>query len=57
LAQNNVFQLQKGEKIERELPPVGTTLMGKFRGTAYKARIVQDKNNTSGRERKYDGNI
>ncbi len=48
---------RKGKKIERELPPVGTTLMVKFRSTAYKARIVMDKNNTSGRAIKYDGNF
>jgi len=48
---------RKRKEIERELPPVGTALMAKFKGTAYKAKIVKDKNNASGRAIKYDGNI
>ena len=44
-------------KFERELPQVGTVLNGKFKGTTYKATIVKDKNISSGRGIKYDGNI
>lgn len=48
---------RKRKNIERELPPVGTALTGKFMGTAYKAKIIKDKNSTSGRAIEYDGNI
>ena len=34
--------VQKRKKIVRELPPVGTILMGKFKGVQYKAKIVKD---------------
>jgi hypothetical protein len=47
---------EKRIKFERELPPVGTVLNGKFKGTPYKAKIVKDKNSKSGRAVKYDGN-
>ena len=36
-------------KFERELPKVGTTLIGKFKGKIYKAMIVKDDNLLSGR--------
>ena len=48
---------RKRKKIKRVLPPVGTALIGKFKGTAYKAKIIKDKNNSSGRAIKYNGNI
>ena len=44
-------------KIKRELPPVGTPLNGKFKGTMYKAKIVKDKSQASGRAINYAGKL
>ncbi len=48
---------RKRTKIDRELPPVGTVLNGKFKGVAYKARIVSDKTNPAGRAVKYEDRV
>ena len=48
---------QKKAKIKRELPPTGTVLNGKFKGTPYKAKIVKDQSQKSGRAIKYDGKL
>ena len=48
---------QKRTKIKRELPPIGTALNGKSKGTSYKAKIVKDQSQTSGRAIKYDGKL
>jgi hypothetical protein len=37
------------KKIARQLPPVGTTLTGSFRGQAHTAVIVEAKDRPSGR--------
>ena len=44
-------------KIHRELPPVGTILNGKFKGVAYKSRIVSDKTTPAGREVKHEDRV
>lgn len=41
-------------RIVRELPPVGTILQGKFKGKPYKAKIVKDKNSSSGKAIEYN---
>ncbi len=38
-----------GKKIARELPPVGTTLQGKFKGETYTATIVEAEGLPAGR--------
>lgn len=42
-------------KIEREWPTVGTKLSGKFKGVAFKAKIVVDKNEATGKAVEYAG--
>lgn len=42
-------------KIERQLPAVGTKLSGKFKGVAFKARIVADKSDPTGKAVEYAG--
>ena len=49
------MQKRKRAKIVRELPPVGTLLMGKFQGAPYKARITADKSTSSGKAVEYSG--
>jgi len=44
-------------KINRELPPAGTVLTGKFKGIPYKAKIVLDGKQPSGRAVKYKDEI
>ena len=41
-------------RIVRELPPVGTILQGKFKGKPYKAKIVKNKNSSSGKAIEYN---
>ena len=48
---------RKRRKIKRELPPVGTVLKGKFKGSSFKARIVKDKAQASGKAIKYDDKL
>jgi hypothetical protein len=48
---------RKRAQIDRELPPVGTILNGKFKGKPYKAKIVSDKASSTGRGIKYEGDI
>jgi hypothetical protein len=42
-------------EIIRELPTVGTRLKGKFKGVSYSAKIVNDKNTSSGKAVEYSG--
>jgi hypothetical protein len=49
------MQKRKRAKIARELPPVGTVLLGKFLGAPYKGRIVADKSTSSGKAVEYSG--
>jgi hypothetical protein len=48
---------RKRMKIDRELPPIGTLLNGKFMGASYKARIVSDKTSPVGRAVKYEDRV
>jgi hypothetical protein len=48
---------RKRTKIDRELPPVGTVLNGKFMGVSYKARIVSDKTSPVGRAVKHEDRV
>ena len=48
---------RKRAKIDRELPPVGTILNGKFKGKPYKAKVVSEKASSAGRGIKYEGDI
>ena len=41
--------------IERQLPPVGTSLVGRRLGKEYHAAIVSDHNSPLGRAVKYEG--
>ena len=41
--------------IERQLPPVGTSLVGRRLGTEYHAVIVSDPESPLGRAVKYEG--
>lgn len=45
------------KRIKRELPPAGTILEGKFKDTRYKAKIVKDKNQTSGKAISFEGKL
>ena len=45
------------EQIKRELPPIGTILEGKFKGTPYKAKIVGDKTSPKGKAIKFEGKL
>lgn len=49
------MQKRKRTKIVRELPAVGTILLGKFMGAPYKAKIVNDRSNSSGKAVEYSG--
>lgn len=42
-------------KIEREWPAVGTKISGKFKGVAFKAKIVADKSEATGKAIEYAG--
>lgn len=45
-------------KIDRELPPVGTELSGKFKGVCgYKAKIVKDSNCPTKKLIKFNGKL
>ena len=37
------MQKRRRTGIVREIPAIGTVLLGKFKGVPYKARIVSDK--------------
>lgn len=41
--------------IERDLPSVGTRLLGKFFGKTYSAKVVSDKTTRSGKAIEYNG--
>lgn len=45
---------QKGKRF-RELPPVGTKLKGKLRGTVYNAKIVSDDSFPTNKAVEYKG--
>jgi len=44
-------------KIERQLPPVGTSLTGRFHRKEYHAVIVTDPDSIVGRAVKYEGKL
>jgi hypothetical protein len=44
------------KRIARELPPVGTTLQGRFKGETRTATIVEDHDLPAGRAVEYEGN-
>ena len=43
------------QKIDRELPPTGTTLTGRFKGQTYSATIVEAEDSPTGKAVEYDG--
>lgn len=43
------------QTILRELPPVGTKLIGKFKGVPYNGKIVSDKTRSTGKAVDYSG--
>lgn len=45
------------KKIERELPPIGTVLHGKFKGEPYEAKIEKDDSSRNGRSIKFEGKL
>jgi len=42
-------------KIVRKLPPINSKLTGKFKGLIYKAKIVSDKSEPTGKAIEYAG--
>ena len=47
------MKIKARRKIARELPPVGTQLIGRFRKVSYSARVVSDKTSSIGRSIEY----
>ena len=43
------------KKIARELPPVGTTLQGRFKGETRTATIVEEQDLPAGKAIEYEG--
>ena len=50
-------QKRKRTNIFRELPAIGTILIGKFHGNLYKAKIVKSSSSPIGREIKYNNKL
>jgi hypothetical protein len=48
---------RKREKIIRELPAIGTALIGKFMGKSYQAEIVKDESSPKKRAILYKGKL
>lgn len=48
---------RKRDKIIREIPPIGTDLKGRYKRTSYKAKIVKDSTQKSGKAIKYAGKL
>lgn len=48
---------RKRTKIVRILPSIGTSLIGKFKGTPYKAQIVKDEAKPNGKAIKFAGRL
>lgn len=42
-------------KIDREIPAIGTVLIGKFKGVPYRAKIVKDAGSQNGKAIEYSG--
>ena len=47
--------MARSKGVSRELPAIGTKLVGKFKGTSYKAKIVGDKTAPTGKAIEYAG--
>lgn len=50
-------QKRRRKKINRRLPFIGTNLIGKFKGTVYKAQIVKDETKPSRKAIKFAGRL
>jgi 3-methyladenine DNA glycosylase Mpg len=46
---------RRRQKIARDLPALGTTLTGRFKGQTYSATIVEAEDSPTGKAVEYDG--